>query len=108
MDDIILIYTIFSDMQETTKITNKLFQKKLCACVNIIPSIISMYRWPEQSDKVIQADEVAAVIKTTKDNFTDIEKLILEMHSYDLPCILSLEVDQVTKNYSNWLLNQLN
>ena len=107
MDDITFIYTICSDEQEGKKIAKKLLQKKLCACVNIIPLVHSYFTWPENSDKIEEVDETIVLIKTSKDKFEEVQKEILKIHSYELPCIMALDVNQVEDAYYKWVKRQI-
>lgn len=107
MDTMTLIYVLCQDDKEARNIGVKLLKKKLCACVNIIDGVNSIYFWPPKSDKLQEADETILLIKTVKENFAQINKEILELHSYELPCIFSIDVDEVDSKYYNWLKKQI-
>lgn len=107
MDTMSLIYVICQDADEAKNIGLKLLKKRLCACVNIIDGINSLYFWPPKSDKIQEAEETILLIKTVKENFAQINKEILELHSYEIPCIFSVDVDEVDSKYFNWLSKQV-
>ncbi|MDI6603460.1 MAG: divalent-cation tolerance protein CutA [Patescibacteria group bacterium] len=95
----IFIYSTFPSKREAKEIGEKLVEKKLAACVNIFP-IESLYIWQE---KIVKDKEFAAIIKTKKENFKEVEKFVLKNHSYDTPCILEIPIGRVTKKYLKWL-----
>lgn len=107
MDTMSLIYVVCQDEKEARNIGMKLLKKKLCACVNIIDGITSLSFWPPKSDKIQEAEETILLIKTVKENFSQINKEILELHSYEIPCIFSVDVDDVDSKYYNWLSKQI-
>ncbi len=67
---------------EAEKIGNALVERRLAACVNIVPQMQSIYRW---EDKVEQAEELLLIVKTTVEKFAAVRDAIQELHSYDLP-----------------------
>lgn len=107
MDTMSLIYVICQDEEEARNIGIKLLKKKLCACVNIIDGIKALYFWPPKSAKLHEAQETVLLIKTLKENFAEINKEILEAHSYEIPCIICIDADDVDDKYLNWLCKQI-
>ena len=95
----ILIYITFPNKKEAKKIGRILIEKRLAGCVNIFP-IGAIYWWQK---KVVKEKEVALIVKTFEKNFGKIEKLVKKMHSYKTPCILSIPVEKVSKNYLQWI-----
>jgi periplasmic divalent cation tolerance protein len=71
--------------EEARKIAQALVERRLAACVNIVPQITSVYRW---QDKVEEAREWLLIVKTTVAAFDQVRRAIAELHSYELPeCI---------------------
>lgn len=95
----IFVYSTFPSKKEANKIGERLVRKKLAGCCNIFP-IDSIYSW---RGKIVKDKEFAALIKTKKENFQQVEKFILANHSYDTPCILELPINRVTNKYLQWL-----
>ena len=95
MSEMSSIYVVCENIDQAKNIAKNLLQKKLCACVNIIDKMQSMYFWPPDSDDIQEADETILLIKTLKENFDDINEEILQMHSYDVPCVFSIDIDEV-------------
>ena len=82
MTDKRLVLTTAGSEEEARKIAHALVERKLAACVNIVPQIESVYRW---QGKVESAREWLLLIKTTSEKFSVVRDAIRELHSYDLP-----------------------
>ncbi len=95
----ILVYIVCKDREEARKIGGQLLEKRLAACFNIHP-IESMYWW---EGKLVEDNEVVLLVKTVAENYQDIAKEVLALHSYDRPCVMSIAVDQVEPRYLKWL-----
>ena len=76
----------------------------MAACANILPSITSYYWW---NGEVQNAKEVAMLAKTTQENFTKLKELVLQLHSYEVPCIISLPIEEVEEKYANWIKTEV-
>ena len=99
-----LILTTAPSHSEARKIARALVEKKLAACVNIVPKVESIYRW---QGKVETAQEWMLVIKTSQKRAKAVEETIKELHSYDLPECISVVIDGGTKEYLQWLSDQV-
>lgn len=99
----ILVYVTCKDLEEAKKISKVLLEKRLAACTNFFP-VSSMYWW----DKSMNLDsEFALVLKTVKEKFREIEKEIKKVHSYECPCIVSLNVDEASKDFLEWVKKEI-
>ncbi len=77
-----------------------LVEERLAACVNIIPGVTSVYRWEGE----IRADsEALAVIKTTEDCVQAARLRVAELHPYDVPEFVALEVVEGSPAYLQWV-----
>lgn len=81
-------------------IATTLISEKLAACVNIIPKVTSVYQW---NDQVMCDDEVKLVIKSTAKLFSLIELKINELHPYETPEIIAMNIQQGNKEYLQWI-----
>lgn len=93
----ILILSTFENREEARKIGRKLLNEKLIACYSITP-IESAYWW---KGKVEETNEVLMIMKTSK-KFADVEKFIIEHHSYEAPEIIAIKPSEVTEKYLKW------
>lgn len=107
MSDMTLIYVVCEDKKEAKNIAKKLLNKKLIACANIIDKMQSIYVWPPDSSEIQEAKETILLLKTLKENFSEINQEILEMHSYEIPCIFSIDIDEVDNNFLSWVNSQV-
>jgi len=95
-----LILTTSGSREEAQRIARALVERRLAACVNIVPQIESIYRWKENIE---QADEWLLLIKTTTSAFEHVRDAIKELHSYQLPECICLDIEDGSAEYLKWL-----
>jgi|SRR5690348_10466681 periplasmic divalent cation tolerance protein len=100
MTDKVLVLTTAGNEGEAQKIAQELVERRLAACVNIIPRVQSIYRW---EGKVETAEEFLLVIKTTKTRSADVKVAIRELHSYDLPECVVVSMEDGSAEYLKWI-----
>ena len=90
-----------TDSHKTMKlIANTLLNKKLAACVNMIPRMRSKY---VVDGRISESREVILLIKTTEKLENKVYKTIKDLHNYEIPEISTIQTSKVDKNYENWL-----
>lgn len=101
-----LVYVTTKDREEARRIGTVLVQEKLAACANILDGMESIYRWKE---KVETGNETVLILKTTYNNITKLTRRIKELHSYDVPAILSINLAEQEGNaeYLNWVVQSV-
>src|SRR5437870_4818055 len=100
MSDHRLVLTTAGSHEEARQIAHALVEKKLAACVNIVPQIESIYRWKEN---VEQAQEWLLLIKTTATAFPAVRDAIKGLHSYELPECICINIDDGSAAYLKWI-----
>jgi periplasmic divalent cation tolerance protein len=101
MTDARVVLTTAGSREEAQKIARELVERRLAACVNVIPQIESVYRW---EDKVETAPEWLLIIKTQAGAFEKLRNAIKELHSYDVPECIMLGIADGSAEYLNWVL----
>jgi len=81
-------------------VARALLDRHLVACVNIVPGVRSLYRW---EGKIEDDGESLLVLKTTRDNVERVIAAVREAHSYDVPEVLSLPVEDGNADYLEWV-----
>ena len=100
MTDARIVLTTAGSHDEARKIARALVDRRLASCVNIIPRIESVYRWKQQ---VESAEEWLLLIKTRSQRFEEVRAAIEQLHSYELPECIMLEIAEGDKAYLDWL-----
>lgn len=100
----VFIYITTSGREESRKIGNILVGEKLAACINIIPSIESVYLW---KGKIEEDKESILIAKTKRDNIDKIIKRVKDIHSYETPAILAIPIIEGSKDYLDYLDSEL-
>jgi periplasmic divalent cation tolerance protein len=95
-----LVLTTAGSREEAQRIARALVERRLAACVNIVAQIESIYRWKE---KIEQAEEWLLLIKTTTSAFEHVRDAIKELHSYQLPECICLDIEDGSAEYLKWL-----
>ena len=99
-----LTYITTKNEEEALTLANLAVKKNLAACGNIIPNMKSIYKWQNklQNDK-----ETILILKTNSNKYPLLKKLILEEHSYEVPCILKIPINDGNKEYLKWIEGSL-
>jgi periplasmic divalent cation tolerance protein len=95
---VVLITT--GSREEAHKIGERLVSKKKAACVNILPDVDSLFRW---KGKIESARESLLVVKTRANLLPDVIDLVKEIHSYEVPEIITLPIAGGSEDYLRWL-----
>ena len=96
----IIIKTTTDSHKAMKLIANTLLNKKLAACVNMIPRMRSKY---VADGRITESREVILLIKTTEKLENKVYKTIKDLHNYEIPEISTIQTSKVDKDYENWL-----
>ncbi len=100
MTDKRIVLSTAGSEEEAHKIARHLVERRLAACVNIVPQITSVYWW---NNEVEEAREWLLVIKTTAEAFDEVRQAIKETHSYEVPECICLTIEDGSQNYLQWI-----
>ena len=96
----VVIFCTCPDLGTAERIAKAIVEEKLAACVNILPSITSVYRW---QDQIQQDEELLLVIKTRRDAYLALEGRLQQLHPYEVAEIIALPLVAGSSNYLAWL-----
>jgi len=99
-----VVLTTVKNRAEAKRLAERLVSEKLAACVSTVPNVTSVYRW---LGKVERAREVLVVVKTSMKKLDRLIPRIKELHSYEVPEVLVLRVEQGLPEYLKWIEESL-
>lgn len=96
------VYVTTKDRNEAREIGTTIVKEKLAACANIIDGMESIYHW---KDNIETSNECILILKTSYSNVGKLTRRIKELHSYEVPCVISLNIAEQEGNpeYLNWI-----
>ena len=100
MTDKRVVVTTCASLEEARHIARAVIDRRLAACVNIVPQVESIYRW---KGEVETANESLLVIKTTASVFEKLRVALKELHSYEVPECIELTVTDGSEAYLDWI-----
>jgi periplasmic divalent cation tolerance protein len=99
----IVVFVTTANRDEALRLAEILVEKKLAACAQVLPEIVSIYRWQD----VIRRDpETLLLIKTTQSRFAELEREVRARHSYDVPEIVAVKAAEISQPYFAWLVKE--
>lgn len=104
MTDKIVVFSTASSAEEAEKIARGLVDARLAACVNIVPSVRSFYRW---QGKIEDSAELLLIIKSSRERFDALRASLEKLHSYEVPEVVAVPVVDGAPNYLNWMEGEL-
>jgi periplasmic divalent cation tolerance protein len=102
--DKIVVLTTCNSQEQGALLARHLLEHRLAACVNIVTSVRSFYRW---KGEIEQAAEVVLIIKSRRDVFDKLREAIAHLHSYEIPEVIAVPVVEGSEAYLSWLDREL-
>ena len=96
----LLMLTTAGSEAEARKIARGLLERRLAACVNLIPQVHSLYWW---EGKLETSEEYLLLIKTAESEEEAVRSTIRELHSYQLPECIAIHIDSGSRDYLKWI-----
>ncbi len=105
MTDFRILLTTCNSRETAEAIAFQLLEKRLVACVNILPQGLSVYRWQGQIET---EEEFVLMMKSHRNHYEAIENILSQIHPYDVPELLVLPIENGLPAYLSWLATELN
>lgn len=96
----LVILNTCPNKETATEVANTLIQRRLAACVNILPGLTSVYHWQGQIES---EEEILLLIKSTQAAFDVVKDTICEIHPYELPEIVAVPLVGGLDTYLSWI-----
>jgi len=97
---VVLVLSTWPADRSADALAQTLVEERLAACVSVLPSMRSTYRW---QGVIEHADERQVMIKTTADRVAALKRRLVELHPYDVPEILVVAVNDGGTAYLDWV-----
>ena len=104
MTDKIVVLSTCSTAEEAGQIARSLVEKRLAACVNVLPGVRSVYRW---KGAVTDEAEVLLVIKSSRRLFHQLRAELERMHSFEVPEVIAMPVVEGSERFLAWMDREL-
>jgi len=99
----VLLYMTAGSAEEAEDVAAALLTDRLVACVNILPGMRSLYVW---EGAVQQDEECVVVAKSRRDLVPAITAKVAEVHSYDVPCVVALPIEDGNADFLQWIVEE--
>ena len=100
MSERIVVLSTVARAEDAERIGRALVTRGLAACVNVVPGLVSIYRW---KGDVERAEEQLLLIKTRRETFAALREALVALHPYELPEVLALPIEDGHAPYLAWL-----
>jgi periplasmic divalent cation tolerance protein len=103
-NELLVVLSTFPSAEAAGEAAHVLVGEGLCACVNILPHMRSIYQW---QGEVANNAESLCLIKTTRGRYAELEARIRELHTYDVPEVIALPAAAVSDGYLAWVIGEV-
>ena len=97
----VIVLTTVGANHDARELAADLVEKRLAACVNIVPRIESVYRW---QGNIQRDDEQLLIIKTLDERVAALKDAIFARHPYEVPEVIVVAIDDIGEAYGEWLI----
>lgn len=103
MEETVFVYTTWPSPGEAEAAGRALVEGKLCACVNIIPGMTSLYSWQGEIER---AEEAVMILKTRRGQVQPLMAAVKAAHPYDTPAIVELPAGSADPGFAAWIARE--
>jgi periplasmic divalent cation tolerance protein len=100
---VVVVFSTFPGPDKAAEVARTLVEERLCACVNLLPAIRSIYRW---HDAIHDEGETLAIVKTTAERVEALRDRLVALHPYDVPEVIVLPVTGGHAPYLAWVTGE--
>jgi periplasmic divalent cation tolerance protein len=104
LSEALIVFSTVGSSSDAERIARALVERRLAACVNVVPEVVSIYRW---QGAVERTDERLLLIKTSAERFPALRDAIVELHPYEVPEVMAVVVPAGHTPYLAWLEESL-
>ncbi len=97
------VYVTCGSREEARLIASTVVPARLAACANVVPGMESLYMW---KGELARDEETVLVLKTAEDRLEELRARVVELHSYEIPCVVALEIADAEPAYLAWLVEK--
>ena len=97
---VMVVLTTLPDAPAAEALAVQLIHERLVACANVLPGARSLYRW---KGEIRRDAESLVILKTTRASLPDLERRLPELHPYDVPELVALDVVGGLETYLEWV-----
>ncbi len=98
--DVVAVFVTLPDREAAVALARQVVEERIAACGNVIPNVTSVYRW---DGKMKEEEEVLLILKTSESRAASLVARIAELHSYEVPEILTFPVSGGSEAYLGWV-----
>jgi periplasmic divalent cation tolerance protein len=102
MERAVFVYTTYPSLVEAESAGRSLIERRLAACVNILPGMVSYYAW---EGTIERGEEIVMIIKTRASLADLVQAAVREMHTYTTPAILVIPLETGDASYLQWIFD---
>lgn len=99
----IFVYITCKDKNEALLVGKALLQARLAACINVLDQMTSAYWW---NGEIVEEQECILIAKSKTDLFESLTQKVKDTHSYEVPCIISLPIQNGNPAYLQWIMDE--
>jgi len=107
MNKVIWVLVNCNSIKESKFIGEKILNKRLASCFDIIPRYLASYFWPPKSGKIESSKGATLILETFNNKYINITKRIKKIHSDKIPFIGFVEIKGIDKNYIKWMKGEI-
>ena len=100
----VIVFSAIGAQPDAERVATSLVEERLAACVNIVPGVVSIYRW---KGNVEQEPELMLVIKTLAERVEALKARLVQLHPYELPEVVVIPIGGGHAPYLAWIEEQV-